>query len=92
MDTNRTYYSREAEMREMRERLGLAMMCMIVGLGMGSVLALLFAPTTGRKFRNEITHSLESGVKTGRERVEPAITQIERELTDLRKKVEERLS
>jgi hypothetical protein len=91
MDTNRTYYSHEAEMREARERLALALMCMLFGLGMGSVLALMFAPTTGRRFRDELTHTLESGVKTGRGRVEPAITQIERDLRDLRKKVEERL-
>lgn len=92
MDTSRIYYSREAERRVARERLALTLMCVLFGLGMGSVLALLFAPTTGKKTRDDITHTVESGVKSGRDRIEPAIGQIEHEISVLRKKVEERLS
>ncbi|MHB8627504.1 MAG: YtxH domain-containing protein [Aggregatilineales bacterium] len=92
MNANRTYYSREAEMRVARERITLTLVCVLLGLGIGGVLALLFAPAPGKQTRDELAHSLESGVNTGRERVEPAISQIQRELSDLRRKVEERLS
>ncbi len=92
MGANRIYYSRDAEMRVARERITLTLVCVFLGLGIGSILALLFAPAPGKQTRDELAHSLEHGVNSGRERVEPAMSQIQRELTDLRRKVEERLS
>jgi gas vesicle protein len=92
MNANRTFYSHEAEMHAARERLALTLVCMLLGLGVGGVLALLFAPAPGKQTRDELVHSLESGVNTGRERVEPAVSQIQKELGDLRRKVEARLS
>ena len=92
MSTERTYYSREAEMRVAREQLALTLMCVLLGLGVGSMLALMFAPTTGERLRRELGHILENSVNSGRERVEPTIAQLEREFSDLRQKVEARLS
>ena len=91
MDANRTYYSHEAEMRVMRERLALTSICILLGLSIGSVLALLFAPAPGTQTRHELTHSLESSMHKGRERVEPAFAQLQRDLRDLRRKVDARL-
>ncbi len=92
MNTNRTYYSRDAEVRAARDRATLTIICLMFGLGMGTALALLFAPASGKKLRDDLGHALEEGVHSGRHIVEPAIGQIERELHDLRRKVEERMS
>lgn len=91
MGTERTYYSREAEMRVAREQLALTLMCVLLGLGIGSMLALMFAPTTGERMRRELGHILENSVNSGREKVEPTIAQLEHEFNDLRHKVEARL-
>ena len=92
MNANRTYYSHEAEMRVLRERIALTSICILLGLSVGSVLALLFAPAPGKHTRDELTHSLESGVHQGRERVEPALSQLRHDLHDLRRKVDAHLS
>ena len=92
MSAERTYYSREAEMRVAREQLALTLMCVLLGLGIGSMLALMFAPTTGERMRRQLGHILENSVSGGRERIEPTVTQLEREFNDLRQKVEARLS
>lgn len=92
MNTNRTYYSHEAEVRAARDRALLTVICILLGLGMGTAMALLFAPTAGKKTREDLRRQVEEGVQSGRERVEPAINKLEHELGDLRKKVEDRLS
>jgi gas vesicle protein len=91
-NSNRTYYSREAEVRATRERISLTVICLMFGLGIGTAMALLFAPTNGKQTRDELFHSLEEGVQNGRERIEPTVAKLEKEVNDLRKKVEERLS
>jgi hypothetical protein len=92
MNMNRTYYSHDAEMRVARDRVALTAVCLLLGLGVGGMLALLFAPATGEKTRNELAHTLEGGVHSGQEFIHPAVTQLEKEFSDLRHKVEERLS
>ncbi|MHB8750658.1 MAG: YtxH domain-containing protein [Aggregatilineales bacterium] len=92
MNANRTYYSHDAEMRIERERLALTLVCILLGLGIGGVLALLFAPAPGKQTRDELAHSLEHSVNSGRERVEPAVAQVQKDLGELRRKVEARLS
>ena len=92
MEANRTFYSHDAEMRVMRDRLALVAICLLLGVSMGSVLALLFAPASGKRTRDELTHSLESGMHKGRERVEPAIAQLQHDIQDLRRKVDARLN
>ena len=92
MSTSRIYYSRDAEMQVAREQLALTLVCILLGLGIGGILALLFAPSSGKQIRDELAHSLESSVNSGRERVEPAVSHIQKDLGDLRHKVEARLS
>ena len=91
-NSNRTYYSRDAEMRANRERISLTVICLMFGLGIGTAMALLFAPTNGKQTRDELFHTLEEGVQNGRERIEPTVAKLEKEVHDLRKKVEERMS
>jgi len=91
-NTNRTYYSHDAEQRATRERISLTIVCLMFGLGIGTAMALMFAPSDGKKTREELFRTLEEGVQSGRERVEPTVAKLEKEVHDLRKKVEERLS
>ena len=91
-DSNRTYYSHEAEQRAERERLKLVIVCLMFGLGIGSVLALLFAPAEGKRIREDLRRTVEESVHNGRDRVEPAVDNLEKEVHNLRKKVVERLN
>jgi gas vesicle protein len=91
-NTNRTYYSREAEERAARDRRMLAFAYSLLGLAVGLVLALMFAPKSGEQTREEIERSLEHGLKDGREAVEPSVKRMEKEIADIRRKVEERVN
>jgi gas vesicle protein len=62
------------------------------GLAMGAAAALLLAPSSGKKTRQDLGKAVEEGLNNGREVVEPAIKQLEKELADLRKSIEERAS
>ena len=92
IDSNRTYYSREAEQHAERERVRLVIVCLMFGLGIGSVMALLFAPAEGKKIREDLRRTVEESVHNGRDRVEPAVNNFEKEAHNLRKKVAERLN
>ena len=58
-NSNRTYYSHDAEQRATRERISLTIVCLIFGLGIGTVMALMFAPSDGKKTREELFRTLE---------------------------------
>ena len=89
---DRTYYSREAEMRANRDRAVAVLVFMALGLGIGAVLALMFAPKSGEKLRSELAHSVNDSLDTGREATTKAVKNLEKDFNDLRKKVEERLA
>ncbi len=91
MTTERIYYSREAEMLALRNRAILTAVFLTFGLGIGAGLALLFAPASGVSTRHELAQSLEDGLNSGRESVEPLIKRLEKEFAELRKQVEDRL-
>jgi len=88
--TNRTYYSREAEMQAQREQLGTTLLFIALGLGIGAVLALLFAPASGKEIRDDLSHTIEE--RLGKPTSGLSIDKLEKEFSDLRKKVEHRLS
>lgn len=83
----RTYYSQEAEMRAQRERTLLVFAFMALGLGIGAALALLFAPKTGEQIRGELAHTFTGELDAGRD----TLHRLEKDVNDLRKKVEDRL-
>ena len=72
MDNNRTYYSHEAEVRAARKNTALVVLALSVGAGIGAAAGLMFAPNTGQKTREDLTHSLEQGVKNLEDKVEEA--------------------
>lgn len=53
---------------------------LVLGLGIGTILALLFAPKSGEETRQDISKSMEE-----------RFSSVERELESLSKRVEERL-
>jgi gas vesicle protein len=70
----RTYYSTEAAQRAKRERFQLVTLAMLVGTGLGAVIALLFSPVTGEEARSK----LESAVEEGKDQVEDGVKQVQR--------------
>jgi gas vesicle protein len=92
MNNDRIYYSHDAEVQEMRNRSFFTLLFMTLGLAVGAVLALLFAPSSGKTARDEIAQNVEEGLKTGRENFEPTMKRLQEEFADFRKSVEERLN
>jgi len=88
---DRVYYSREAEMQANRERAAAVLIFMALGLGIGAVLALMFAPKSGEKLRRELASNLGESLEGGRDATNKAIHRLEKDFGELRKKVEERL-
>ena len=95
MDNNRTYYSHEAEMHAARRNAALIVLALSIGAGVGTAVALLFAPTSGQHTREGLTHglehSLEQGISKGHDMVDPTVKRLEKELAELRKSVEDKL-
>ena len=91
MNSDRIYYSHDAEMHALRDRTVLTLVFLTFGLGIGAALALLFAPSSGKIIRHDLARSVEEGLQTGRETVEPMVKQVEKEFGELQKNVEEHL-
>ena len=90
--SNRTYYSREAEDQAKREQIGNTLLFILVGLAVGAVLALLFAPSSGEDTRDEIGSTVNEKLSEGRDTTHHTVKRLERDFADLRKKVEDRLA
>ncbi len=92
MSNERVYYSHDAEAQAMSDRTRLTLLCLLLGLGIGTALALLFAPSSGKKTRADLAKTVEDGLNTGREVVEPLVKRVEEEFADLRQNVEEHVT
>lgn len=88
--SNRIYYSREAEEQAHRDKFMSVVMFMILGLGVGTVLALLFAPRSGEKTRRDLSNAIENQV--GDLDLGKRFSSIEKELSGLAKRFEDRLA
>jgi gas vesicle protein len=89
--SERRYYSNEAEQQARRERTAAAMTFMVLGLGIGVILALLFAPDSGDKTRKELMESAGHTFDDSREATNRALERLQRNFDDLRERVEERI-
>jgi gas vesicle protein len=85
------YYSKSAEQRAQQQRLVLAFMVMMAGIGAGTVLALLLAPKSGEQTRRELTIGAEKAFESGRDASGKAIENLQKEVERLRREVEERV-
>jgi hypothetical protein len=63
----------------------------LVGLGIGAILALLFAPQT-KDVRHEVGKAIEKGIDNGSDTASHTLKQLEKEFKTLRKQVEKSLS
>ena len=91
MNNERVFYSHEAEVHAMRVRTVVTLVFLTIGLSIGATLALLFAPASGKTTRRELAKNIEEGLHTGRETLEPIVKQAEKDFSEMRKNVEERL-
>lgn len=88
---DRIYYSREAEQRAQQERVSLALMVMILGVGIGALMALLFAPKPGEETRKSLLETANSAVDDGREATNRVLETLQKDFDRLRKDVEDRM-
>ena len=79
-------------MRANRERALAVVIFMLLGLGIGAALALMFAPKSGSQIRAELADTVEDRFDSGREATNKTLQRLEKDFADLRKRVEERLS
>lgn len=70
-----------------------ALVVAVLGLGMliGALLALLFAPQSGDKTRQNINQAFDHGVQVGRKNAETTVERLEHEVYELRKSIQDRL-
>lgn len=92
MNNERIYYSHGAEVQARRRMTIVMLVCLSTGVGVGMTIALLFAPNTGEKTRQNLTDNLEEGLQNGRESLDSFIKRLEGQFNDLHKNVEERLN
>ncbi len=88
---DRIYYSKEAENLARRQHVVGNLAFLMLGLGAGATLAILFAPETGERVRELVTHALEEGYNRGREATEEALHHLEQEYPDVYEKVKDSL-
>lgn len=92
MNNDRVYYSHDGETHAKREMIALTLLALTLGLGIGAMLALLFAPSSGQKARHDLAKSMGQDWENGRDAVDPMVKRLEEKLSELLKQVEERLS
>jgi len=88
---DRVYYSREAEEMAAQQRTVLALIVMLLGLGLGAIVALLFAPRKGDDVRKDIAKNAEHLYDNGRETTGKAFKELQKDFDKLRSDVEDRL-
>ena len=92
MNNDRVYYSHDAETQARREMTALTMLALTLGLGIGALLALLFAPSSGKKARRDLAQSMGEDWENGRDAVDPLVKRLEEKFSELLKNVEERVN
>ena len=83
----RIYYSHEAELQAQRQRAMIALLFAGLGLAIGTVVAIMFAPKSGDQVRRDLASSIGDGAEASAE----TLKRLEREFADLRKHVEDRI-
>lgn len=89
--TDRIYYSRDAERIAERDKAIRNVLFLGLGLGTGAILALLFAPKSGDKIREDLIEIVGDGFDSGRETTSSAIKRLETQISDLYQKLSERV-
>ncbi|MCC6457115.1 MAG: YtxH domain-containing protein [Caldilineaceae bacterium] len=69
-----------------------SILSLLVGVGIGAMMALLNAPASGKKTRRKLARSVEDGLDSGQEAIEPVVKKLEKEVGELRHTLEERIA
>jgi hypothetical protein len=86
-----SYRDREAIMRANQEKIVSALPLILLALGVGVVLAVLFNPGYGEQNRKSIQHAVEDRFAHKNETPSSALKRLEKEFSELRHKVEDRI-
>ena len=89
--SERRYYSQEAAERAERERIALALIVALMGVGLGTVIALMFAPQAGEKTRKQLGKQVSHVVSDGREAVSKVSDDVRSGASKVRDEVEDRM-
>ncbi|NJL95762.1 MAG: YtxH domain-containing protein [Anaerolineae bacterium] len=81
--SDQTFYSEEAKKKTQRQQIALGMASLVTGMGLGAVVALLFAPEDGESMRSRISNAMNEG----QGKLEELITTLESEYPDLSERV-----
>jgi len=92
MNNDRVYYSHDAETQAKREMIAFTTLALMLGLGIGALLTLLLAPSSGKKARRDIAQSMGENWKNGRDAVDPMVKRIDEKFGELLKNIEERIA
>jgi gas vesicle protein len=87
----RIYYSQEAAQRARQQQTGLALAMLVLGISLGTILALLFAPRSGDETRQSLADIAEQAYNDGRDATNNAVENLQEDLERLRKDIDERL-
>jgi hypothetical protein len=94
---DRTYYGEDTDagtryQSEQSPNFMQAFPLMFIALAVGAIVALLFAPETGEKTRKQLSHAVEERFDdvVDRKALNKTMKRLEREMSDLRHKVESR--
>lgn len=89
--TDRIYYSYEAEQQARRERLSIAVFAAAVGVGIGTLLAILFAPQKGTETREQVADRMKDSLEAGRDATQKIGSNAKEQATHLRDEIVERV-
>ena len=92
MNNDRVYYSHEAETHARRVMAAFTMLALMLGMGIGAMLALLFAPSSGKQVRQDLAQSIGEDWENGRDAVDPMVKRLEEKVGELLKTIEERIT
>jgi len=87
----RIYYSREAELRAQRSRMALAVIIAGLGVGLGAIVALLLAPRSGDKTRQQVVETLNQASDQGQKVAGQVLKSVREGAGKLQEEVSERL-
>lgn len=71
--SSRTYYSEEAAERARKQQGAMIVTVMLLGLALGAVIAILYAPREGKKTRKMLGKELGGSLDSGRDRADDTI-------------------
>lgn len=88
---DRIYYSEEAAKPVQRDKVLLALLVAGLGVGVGTVIGLLFAPHSGEKTRRKLGKQVSNTVDKGRTAAESTGEQIQANVSKARDVVRDRI-